>query len=118
MGADRLPGAVLLRRGLWLEYMTLSWSIVGCVVLVAAAVAARSVALGGFGADSTIEILASTVVVWQLKGTRGDGRERAALRVIAVAFGVLAIYIAVQATVVLASGERPGHSARGSCGSR
>ncbi len=38
----------------------------GTVVVIAAALAAGSVALAGFGLDSLIEIGASAVVVWQL----------------------------------------------------
>jgi len=113
MDAQQVSAAALLRRGLWLEYITLGWNVVGCVVLVGAAIAARSVALAGFGADSAIEIVASIVVVWQLNGARGDGRERSALRIIAVAFALLAIYIAVQAIVILVTGAHPGHSTRG-----
>jgi divalent metal cation (Fe/Co/Zn/Cd) transporter len=113
MDAEPAPVAVLLRRGLRLEYTTLSWNVVGCVVLIAAAIAAGSVALAAFGADSVIEIVASMVVIWQLKGASGDGRERVALRVIAVAFGLLAIYIATQAAVILVSGSHPGNSTSG-----
>jgi hypothetical protein len=39
----------LLRRGFALEYTTLGWNVIGIVVLAAAAVSARSVALAGFG---------------------------------------------------------------------
>jgi hypothetical protein len=42
-------------------------------VLGLAAVAARSVALAGFGLDSLIEIGASAVVIWELSGT-GEAR--------------------------------------------
>jgi hypothetical protein len=66
----------LLQRGLMLEYATLSWNVLGTVVLAVAAVAARSVAIAGFGVDSLIEIVASAVVVWQLKGEEGSGRQR------------------------------------------
>jgi divalent metal cation (Fe/Co/Zn/Cd) transporter len=104
---------MLLRRGLRLEYATLSWNVVGTVVLLIAAVAAGSVALAGFGVDSMIEIVASAVVVWQLEGEVGAGRERRALRIIAVAFVLLAIYIAAQTIVVLGSRSHPGHSALG-----
>src|SRR3954451_15683146 len=58
----------LLRRGLRLEYATLAWNVAGVGVLAVAAVSARSVALAAFGLDSLIEILASAVVVWQLRG--------------------------------------------------
>ena len=92
---------MLLRRGLMLEYVTLGWNVVGVVVLAIAAIAAGSVALAGFGVDSLIEIVASAVVVWQLKGEEGSDRERRALRIIAIAFVLLAIYIAVQSALTL-----------------
>jgi hypothetical protein len=60
--------AVLLRRGRVLEIGTLSWNVVGLVVLAFAATRARSVALAGFGLDSLIEVGASTVVLWELSG--------------------------------------------------
>ncbi len=103
----------LLRRGLRLEYLTLSWNVVGVVVLALTAAASGSVALAGFGVDSLIEIVASSVVVWELRGEEGSRRERIALRIIAVAFGVLALYIAMQATVTLAGGARPHRSTLG-----
>ena len=102
----------LLRRGLALEYATLSWNVVGIVVLGFAAVAARSVALAGFGLDSLIEIGASAVVIWELSGTGAD-RQRRALRLIGAAFAALAVYLAVQSTWVLAAGFRPRHSPLG-----
>jgi divalent metal cation (Fe/Co/Zn/Cd) transporter len=100
---------LLLRRGLRLEYATLAWNAVGIVVLAVTAISARSVALGGFGLDSLIEIGASTVVIWELKGA-DESRQHRALRLIGVAFAVLAVYLAVQATIVLATGHRAGHS--------
>jgi divalent metal cation (Fe/Co/Zn/Cd) transporter len=72
-------------------------------VLALAALAARSVALAGFGLDSLIEIGASTVVIWELSGT-GDDRRQRALRLIAFAFLLLAIYLAVQSSWLLAIG--------------
>jgi hypothetical protein len=60
--ADAASNEKLLQCGLMLEYATLSWNVVGTVVLAVAAVAAGSVALAGFGVDSLIEIVASAVV--------------------------------------------------------
>lgn len=74
-----------------------------------AAVFARSVALAGFGLDSLIEIVASLVVVWQLKGL-AQAREARALRIIGAAFLLLALYIAAQSSYVLVTGFRPHHS--------
>src|SRR5580765_3984367 len=91
---------VLLRRGLVLEYITLGWNVVGVLVLAWAALAAGSIALGGFALDSLIEIGASTVVIWQLTDTAGN-RERTAMRLIGAGFIAIAVYIAAQAAFVL-----------------
>lgn len=102
----------LLRRGFVLEYLTLGWNLVGVAVLAVTAWSARSIALAGFGLDSLIEIGASIVVVWELSGT-GEQRQRRALRLIGMAFAALAVYLAVQSTVVLAAGFHPRHSPGG-----
>ena len=96
----------LLRRGYVLESVTLGWNVVGVVVLAAAAVAARSVALAGFGLDSLIEIGASSVVIWELSGS-GPERQYRALRLIGVAFLALAVYLTVQSVGVLATRFAP-----------
>jgi hypothetical protein len=111
-GGPGVTGAGPLRRGFLLEYATLGWNVIGIVVLAAAAWAARSVALAGFGLDSLIEIGASIVVIWELSGT-GEDRQRRALRLIGAAFAGLAVFLAVQATVVLATGFHPRHSPAG-----
>ncbi len=115
MSAQNLAGqrsAGLLRRGFTLEYVTLGWNVAGIAVLAVTAVAARSVALAGFGLDSLIEIGASTVVIWELSGTGGD-RQRRALRLIGGAFVLLAAYLLAQSTIVLAAGDHPRHSVAG-----
>lgn len=96
-------------HGIRLEVATLAWNIIGVCVLAVSAIAARSVALGGFGLDSLIEIGASTVVIWELRG-EDDLRSRRALRVIGLSFAGLAAYLLVQGIVVLASGFRAGES--------
>jgi divalent metal cation (Fe/Co/Zn/Cd) transporter len=102
----------LLRRGFVLEYITLGWNVAGVVILAWAAIMARSVALAGFGLDSLIEIGASIVVVWELSGT-GLDRQRRALALIGAAFALLALYLTVQSSWVLAAGDRPRHSVTG-----
>jgi len=87
--------ATLRRRGLRLEYATLGWNVIGVVVVLAAALAARSVAL---------------VVVWQLTGAATPDRERRALRLIGTAFLALAAYVLVQSTVTLATRAHPHRS--------
>lgn len=93
----------LIKRGLLLEYLTLGWNVVGVVIVIFAALAARSVALAGFGLDSLIEIFASVVVVWQLTGVNQQ-RERVALRLIGIAFILLVIYILAQLLAAFLTG--------------
>jgi divalent metal cation (Fe/Co/Zn/Cd) transporter len=102
----------LLRRGFLLEYVTLGWNVVGIVVLAITAIEARSVALAGFGLDSLIEIGASTVVIWELSGT-SEKRQRHALQLIGIAFALLAAYLGIQSTIVLATGFHPDTSPAG-----
>ena len=104
----------LLRRGFLLEYTTLAWNAVGVAVLVTAVAAqeVRSVALIGFGLDSLIEIGASTVVIWELRGT-GESRQRLGLGLIGGAFAALALYLAVQSTFALITAERADPSTLG-----
>lgn len=104
--------SALLRRGLRLEYATLGWNVVGVGIVIAAAIAARSVALAGFGLDSLIEIFASVIVVWQLKGVK-EQRERRALHLIGSAFYALAVYILIQAAYVLVRQAQPHTSLPG-----
>jgi len=102
----------LLARGRLLELVTLGWNVVGIIVLAIAAVSARSVALAGFGLDSLIEIGASTVVLWELADV-ADKRQLRAMRLIGGAFVALALYLAIQSTVVLVAGFHPRHSTLG-----
>jgi len=103
---------MLLRRGIALEYLTLSWNVAGTAVTLFAALAAGSVALAGFGLDSLVEIAASTVVIWQLND-RSQKRERRALRLIGATFIALALYIAAQAAYTLITTSQPRHSTLG-----
>jgi divalent metal cation (Fe/Co/Zn/Cd) transporter len=104
--------AILLRRGFRLEWITLGWNVVGVVVLAWLAITASSVAIAGFGLDSLIEIGASVVVVWELSGT-GQARQRRALRLIGVAFVLLAIYLTAQSAAALITAHHASHSLGG-----
>ncbi|MDH2445416.1 cation transporter [Amnibacterium sp. CER49] len=104
--------AVLLRRGLVLEGLTLAWNVVGVAVLAVVALRTGSVALAGFGLDSLIEIGASLVVIWELSGT-GERRRRRALRLIAIAFVALAAYLLVQSAVALIAQHHPSDGPAG-----
>ena len=88
---------LLRSRGLALAGLTIGWNVVEAVVAITAGITAGSIALVGFGFDSTVEVISSVVVVWQFRGEARTGydkdRERKALRLIAGSFFVLAAYV-------------------------
>ena len=97
---------------MWLEYLTLGWNVIGTFVVLGAGTRANSVALVGFGIDSLIEIFAAVIVIWQLKGI-GQQREQRALRLIGIAFFVLAAYVLAQSLRTLLTEARPDTSLLG-----
>ena len=96
----------LINKGLFLEYLTLAWNVVGTVVAIWAGIQASSLALFGFGIDSLIEIFASVVVVWQLKATHKHN-EKLALRLVGGAFMLLSMYLLVRTVQVLMQQVHP-----------
>jgi divalent metal cation (Fe/Co/Zn/Cd) transporter len=75
---------------------TIVWNVVEAVVAIGSGLAADSIALVGFGVDSTIEVFAAGVVLWRLRSD-DEERERRALRLIGVSFFALALYVTVEA---------------------
>lgn len=101
-----------LSIGRMLEGATLAWNVAGVVVLSLTALKAHSVALGGFGLDSAVEIAASVVVLAELGGS-DEHRQRRIVTAIGWAFILLAAYLGIQSTVLLVLGVHPAHSALG-----
>ena len=99
----------LERRAVWLAWATVAWNVVEAVVAIGAGAAAGSIALVGFGLDSTVEVMSALVIVWQFRGV-GAERERRALKLIAVSFFALAAYVTIQAIIELASVSEPSES--------
>lgn len=85
----------LRRRGLRLAWFIVVWDFIEGAVAVTAGLAAGSIALIGFGIDSSIEVFAASVVIWQLRGG-AHARTRTALRLIAITFFVLAVYVGIE----------------------
>lgn len=103
----------LLGRGLRLEYATIAWNVGETILTIGLGIAAASLALIGFGADSIIEVFASSVVVWHLApGHPIDHPERTAraLRLVAIAFAALAVTLASVSIRDLVTERRPGES--------
>lgn len=99
-------------RAVRLAWATIVWNVVEAVVAIAAGTAASSIALVGFGLDSTVEVMSAVVIVWQFRGLAED-RERRALKLIAMSFFGLAAYVAVQAIIDLLGRSEPESSAVG-----
>ena len=81
-------------------------------IALLAGIAADSIALVGFGADSVVEGAAGVVVLWRFSSSRA-GSERAehrAQRLIGMSFVVIAAYVGVEAARTLIAGDHPDAS--------
>jgi cation diffusion facilitator family transporter len=110
----------LHRRGVRLEWFTVTWNVIEGVVAIGAGLLTGSVYLIGFGADSFIEVISAVALLWRLRKAgpnasaeeRGEA-ERRALYLVAATFFLLAAYIAYEAAGALLSGEGPEDSTVG-----
>jgi divalent metal cation (Fe/Co/Zn/Cd) transporter len=102
----------LERRGLWLEYATITWNATEMAISLGLGIAAQSPALIAFGLDTMVELFASGVVVWHLRHpSRDSDRITArALRLVAVAFFVLAVVVSIGAVSALVTRSVPDES--------
>ena len=104
--------AALERRARLLAWGGNAWHLVEFAIAVGAGVAAGSIALIAFGADSLIEALSGFVIVWLFTGTRlhSETAERRAQQLIAGSYFLLAAYVAVASVRDLVDGYQPGVS--------
>jgi divalent metal cation (Fe/Co/Zn/Cd) transporter len=104
--------ARLERRTRLLAWGGIAWHVVEFVIAIAAGLAASSIALIGFGADSLIEALAGGVVLWLFTGNRrgSSSAERRAQQLIAASFFLLAGYVGVEALRTLVNADHPAAS--------
>lgn len=79
-----------------MAWATIAWNVIEAVAAIGAGVVAGSLALVGFGIDSSIEVFAALVVLWRLRGL-DEEREQRALKLIAVSFFVLGGFVAIEA---------------------
>ena len=93
----------LIRQAFRLEWFTAGWMLIEAVVAIGAGVAARSLSLIAFGADSLIELVSAGVLLWRLNVELRHGAdfpesvERRASRISAALLFVLAAYVVVNA---------------------
>ena len=105
--------AGLRQRATRLAWFTVGWDAIEGIVAVTAGLLAGSIALVGFGIDSSIEVFAAGVVVWQLKKPEDEGRQRLALRLIGTTFFALAAYVSYEAIKDLVTQDKPDESILG-----
>jgi divalent metal cation (Fe/Co/Zn/Cd) transporter len=101
-----VPGHdALLARGRRLQYATIAWNLMEVFVTIGLGVAAASLALIAFGLDSLVEVFASGVVIWFISNHHAENRARRALRFVAIAFAILAVYLAAASVYNLLQGN-------------
>src|ERR1700736_911665 len=98
----------LLQQARLAQWTTVGWMVIEGVVAIGAGIAAHSVALTAFGADSAIELFSSVVVLRRLlqraeSEERGSmtGGERSATRLVGFALYGLIAYVVLSAGVAL-----------------
>lgn len=98
--AELAVRSVALRRGVRLETFTVAWMAAEAVLAIGAGIAAHSVLLTAFGADSLIELLSGATLLWRLRvearggdDARVDSVEKRAVWISAVLLILLCAYV-------------------------
>lgn len=102
--------ARLGRRAQLLAGASVGYNVVEAVVAILAGAAAGSIALVGFGLDSTVEVASGLIILWQFRHRMPESRERTALRLMAVSFYALAAYVGFESIRGLLTGHDPDAS--------
>jgi cation diffusion facilitator family transporter len=107
---SQINRAASVRRGRWLEYLTIGWNSIEGLIAIGAGLMAGSVALVGFGFDSVIEVTSGVALLWRLHMDAPEKRERAeqiALKLVGLSFLLLAAYVVFDAAKSLIKRESP-----------
>jgi divalent metal cation (Fe/Co/Zn/Cd) transporter len=101
-----------LKRGRLITWGAIAWHLVEFAIAIVAGIAAGSIALVAFGADSLIESGAGLVLAWLFSGQRALSAtsELRARRLIAISFFVLTAYVIVEAGRSLITAAEPSTS--------
>lgn len=102
-------GRLSVRQGVRIETFSNLWMVIEAGVAIGAGVAAHSLALTAFGADSVIELVTGGVLLWRLtleaRGARKAQVQQAETLsswIVGIALLALAVYIVVASLVKLA----------------
>lgn len=103
----------LNKRALLLSYFTVGYNIIEGLISIGTGLTTGSVALVSFGADSFIESLSGSVMIWRFRKhetlTKEDEEniERKAIRFVAYTFFILSAYVLFEAGKSLYFREAP-----------
>lgn len=113
--ASLLTPAARMRPALRLEAVTLLWMIVEAAASIGASIAASSLLLMAFGADSIVELISAGVLFWRLSREAQSGSdeeetieavERRAARIGGILLYALSLYVVLQAAYGLTHRQR------------
>ncbi|MGE3270537.1 MAG: cation diffusion facilitator family transporter [Chloroflexota bacterium] len=97
-----------LRRWAWrLTWLTIGWNCLEAIVAIGSGLQAGSIALVGFGLDSVVEVSSALVIAWRLTRGASEAAEKRAVRLIALSFFAIAVYVTVDAALKLAGVDAP-----------
>ncbi len=107
---DPIRRRQLGRRAQLLAAASVSYNVIEALVAITAGLVAGSIALVGFGLDSVVEVSSGVIILWQFRHPLPESRERRALRLMALSFVALAVYVAFESVRALAGGHEPQSS--------
>jgi divalent metal cation (Fe/Co/Zn/Cd) transporter len=108
--SQEITRGVNVRRGRWLEYLTIGWNSLEAIIAIGAGLVAGSIALVGFGLDSIIEVSSGAALLWRLHMDAPEKRERSeriALKLVGISFLLLAAYVTFDAAQSLITRVTP-----------
>lgn len=109
----------LVKKGLRLEYFTVSYNFLEAIVAILFGSIASSIALIGFGMDSIVETLSGFVLIWRLNQHQDlteeeeERIEKKAMKFVAITFFILGTYVLIQSVLKLIDGTPPDPSLPG-----
>jgi divalent metal cation (Fe/Co/Zn/Cd) transporter len=105
------------RRGMYVEWFTITWNSVEGLVAVISGAVAGSISLVGFGIDSFIEVISGSVLLWRMSVDadiqKRERNEKRSVRVVGICFLALALYVGYESVSDLFTRKAPDHSLPG-----
>lgn len=97
----------LVRQVKLISWLSLAWMTIEGLIGTTVGIMSNSIALIGYGIDSTITGVASVIIIWRFSGSRldSDDAEKQAQKIVAITFFLLAPYIIIAAIHHLVTGS-------------